>query len=255
MTKRETLIEAYENTYFAVLMHSLAEHEGQQLIEENDRLKNDLAFQVPNDARMRLLNTIKRAFKKEKAKAAAKHAKQLISKIAVVFLIASFLFTAAYAAVPEFRAVTKNLIIHVSEVYTSFIMHPSIDRQDEGDSSGAEAMFGYTLPEIPDGYELRHEDYSDGFSAGRYYSNEDDDYIFISITAGDGITFNMDTENADSVEQIKINGFDGMLVKKNGEVWATLADTEEAYLISIGASNVDAKELLRMLEDIKKLSD
>ncbi len=255
MIKRKTLIEAYENAYFAVLMHDLAEHEGRGLIEENDILKNDPKFEIPEDARMHILNTVKRAFRKEKTKAAAKYVKRLINKAAVVFLIASILFTAAYAAVPEVRTATKNLIIQVSEVYTSFIMHPSTDRRDEGDFSGAKAMFGYTLPEIPSGYELYHEDYADGFSASLYYLDEDNNYLHISITSGNGTTFNIDTENADSAEQIKINGFDGILVNKNGEVWATLADTEEAYLISIGASNVDAKELLRMLEDIKKLSD
>ena len=43
MTKREQLIEQYEDALFALLMDSVAEEEGKQALELNERLKADPA--------------------------------------------------------------------------------------------------------------------------------------------------------------------------------------------------------------------
>lgn len=47
MTKREQLIEQYEDALFALLMDSVAEEEGKKAIELNERLKADPEAEVP----------------------------------------------------------------------------------------------------------------------------------------------------------------------------------------------------------------
>ena len=41
MTKRERLLEEYEDSLFALIMDEFAEEEGKRLLEENERLKQD----------------------------------------------------------------------------------------------------------------------------------------------------------------------------------------------------------------------
>ena len=50
MTKREQLIEQYEDALFALLMDSVAEEEGKKAIELNERLKADPEAEVPRGA-------------------------------------------------------------------------------------------------------------------------------------------------------------------------------------------------------------
>lgn len=251
MTERERLVEEYENAYFAVLMYDLAEHEGQQLIAENEKLKNDSEFAVPEAVQMRALGTIRRAFRKEKALAALKHSKLFISKVAVVFLMVSALFTTAYAAVPEVRASTLNLLIKVSDVSTSLLMEPGTLADESVDDK---LLLGYRIPEIPDGYELRHEDYSDIFSVALHYTNSSSEYLYFSVVRGENNNYTVDTENAE-IKHIEVNGFDGLLITKDGEKCVTLADTDNGYHISIYGSDIDDKELLRMLSEMVYITE
>ena len=53
MTNHERLTEQYEDALFALLMDSVAEEEGKQALELNERLKADPAAEVPESARRR----------------------------------------------------------------------------------------------------------------------------------------------------------------------------------------------------------
>ena len=62
MTDRKRLLDNYEDALFALMMDELAEQEGQRLLEENERLKQDPAAAIPEDVDKRCLKTIKRTF-------------------------------------------------------------------------------------------------------------------------------------------------------------------------------------------------
>lgn len=255
MTERERLVEEYENAYFAVLMYDLAEREGQQLIAENEKLKNDSEFAVPEAVQMRALGAIRRAFRKEKALAALKHSKLFISKVAVVFLMVSAIFTTAYAAVPEIRASTLNLLIKVSDVSTLLTMTSQNDEYTACNSHDGGTLFGYNLPKIPDGYKLVYTESPNSISGRRFFIDQNDNYICISVTKGIETSLNVDTEDANSIQEISINGLDGLLVEKNAETYAVLADVDNGFYISICSSSLDNSDLLSMLKEIKKIHD
>lgn len=68
MTNHERLTEQYEDALFALLMYSVAEEEGKQALELNERLKADPAAEVPESARRRCEATIRREFNRKRAK-------------------------------------------------------------------------------------------------------------------------------------------------------------------------------------------
>lgn len=72
MKSREQLQEEYEEALFTLMMDYVAQADGKQYLEENERLKNDPAAQIPESVDQRCLQTIQRAFQRRKAAAPTK---------------------------------------------------------------------------------------------------------------------------------------------------------------------------------------
>ena len=53
MTRREMLMEQYEDALFALIMDEVAEVEGQKAIEENQRLKESGELVIPKEVSQR----------------------------------------------------------------------------------------------------------------------------------------------------------------------------------------------------------
>lgn len=103
MTKQEMLYEQYNDALFRLLMHSVAQHQGQQYQEENQALKAQEGG--PSEtAKHRCLRTISRQVRRGHARAAARTASRVLSKAAVVMLLVISCLTAAFAVSPVFRS-------------------------------------------------------------------------------------------------------------------------------------------------------
>lgn len=60
MTRREMLVERYEDALFALLMNEVAEAEGRKALEENQRLCDSGEMVIPEEVHRRCLRTIAR---------------------------------------------------------------------------------------------------------------------------------------------------------------------------------------------------
>lgn len=60
MTRREMLMERYEDALFALLMNEVAEAEGRKALEENQRLCDSGEMVIPEAVHRRCLRTIAR---------------------------------------------------------------------------------------------------------------------------------------------------------------------------------------------------
>ena len=83
MTNHERLTEQYEDALFALLMDSVAEEEGKQALELNERLKADPAAEVPESARRRCEATIRREFNRKRAKKLGKVTWKIVRRVSV----------------------------------------------------------------------------------------------------------------------------------------------------------------------------
>ncbi len=243
MNRREQLQENCEEALFTLLIEDVMEEEGKKLIEENERLKNDPQAAVPVKIRKRCLKTIRREFNKGKRQKVGKVAYQAVSKIAVVSMLCILLFSAAFAANPKLRTKTLNLMIEISEVGTNLILgenkksHNIMDNSEVGEL--VYSTFGYRIPNLPDGFSLTTQ--KNNFSTIiLVYTSADGRIICFEFhdTTGGGVM--VDTENAQRVESVLVNGFDGMLIEKENRIHIVWADSNRGALI--GISGVDVGE-------------
>ena len=247
MTRREKLQENFEDALFALLMEEVAEQEGQRLLEENERLKRDPENAVPPEVDRRCLKTIKRAFAKTQRRAAGHTAYRVFRQAAMVAVVGMLLFATAFAAFPEVRVKTLNLLIEVSDVATSMTMEETPESQGspnfpaEGSSMTSEGILrGYQIPTVPDGFVLV-DSKNGSLSSGLRYENEDGAIIIFDIVAAEGTTHNVDTEDAE-VTPITVHGYEGLFIEEDDRITITWGDTDQATFVSVIGNKIDREQ-------------
>ena len=255
MTRHEELRDNYEDALFALLMDEFAEREGERLLEENERLKLDPDIVISDELDKRCIKTIDRTFAKGKRRKVKYAAYRMISRVAVAVLAVVVLFGTAYAAFPEVRIRTLNLIIELSDQAASLTMGGANSSVQNDDGASAVlnedgTLRGYRLPEIPEGFELDYES-DTSVSALIRYANAYGESIGFSVIAAKGTVFNVDTENAEKVENISIHGYSGLLVKKGEGIDITWADTDQNNFIMVSCDGLDEETVWGYAEIMK----
>lgn len=248
MTRREQLQENVEDAVFALLMEDVAEQEGKRLIEENEQLKHDPSAKIPDDLDRRCRKIIKRSYAKDRRRTVGHTIHRILGNVALAAMVCILLFVSAFAAVPEIRVMTLNLLIEVSDVSTSLRL-VGVDNgstaQDAGanESDSVQTLWGYRLPEMPDGYMVAYENNSE-LTVDLWYDNADDKFIRFKIAkALDTFSIDVDTENAE-VKDIKVHGYDGLLIGKDGVLKIVWGDTDQGNFVSITCKGIDQNTLL-----------
>ena len=251
MTRREKLQDAYEDALFALLMEDMIEEEGKRLLEENERLKRDPSAAVPDELRERCMKTIHRAYgqrrRREAGKRAGRVAYRAFSRVAVVMVICMVLFTAAFAASPDLRVKTLNLLIEISDVKTVLSTNDGNGSLPGYDTSAAAQavydQFGYRIPEMPEGFAPNGHLISSSTATLNYEDSYGASIKFI-IAKTTGGKYTADTETAERVESITVNGFDGLLVAKDNWIRIVWSDSERDIFISITGTAISKDILL-----------
>lgn len=254
MTRREQLQENVEDAVFALLMEDVAEQEGKRLIEENEQLKHDPSAKIPDDLDRRCRKIIKRSYAKDRRRTVGHTIHHILGNVALAAMVCILLFVSAFAAVPEIRVMTLNLLIEVSDVSTSLRL-VGVDNGSTVQDAGADGtdsvqtLWGYRLPDIPDGYVVEYENGSE-LAVDLWYSNVDDEFIRFKIAkASDVFKISVDTEDAE-VEDIKVHGYDGLLIGKDGILKIVWGDTDQGNFVSITCMGIDQNTLLRYANDV-----
>ena len=259
MTRHEQLLENYENALFALLMDEVAQQEGEKLREENRRLQADPEAAVPPQTERRCLRTIRSALSRTKRKSALRTARRVFSKVAVVAAACMMLFVAVYAAVPEVRVGTLNLLIEVSDVSTKLKLTGTGSVPEQPSSTaddGGITLMGYHFPVPPEGFVLDEElAFIDDNSATVWFIKSETEYLYYDVSiVGEGTNTYVDTEDA-KVTQIEIHGYDGLLIEKvnlvGPEVHIIWGDTDRGAFCSIFGTGVDAEVIVSLAEQVR----
>src|SRR5699024_8421100 len=114
----------------------------------------------------------------------------VLSKVAVVVLVVLVLFTSAYAAFPNVRASTLNLLVQISDVSAEMIFeNANAESSENGDSNGLISdgtieLNSVILPElITDKYQVADMG-SDRLSSWASFSSQDGGLISIDVRNG-----------------------------------------------------------------------
>nr|WP_325214040.1 DUF4367 domain-containing protein [uncultured Oscillibacter sp.] len=236
MTEHERLLEEFEDARFALLMEGVARKEGERLEALNEMLQENPEAAVPERVDKRCLDAIDRHFARERRWAGLRKTGRVLRLAAVVMAISVLLFTSAFALSEDFRVATLNLMLTVTEKYTQFDIKGS-DGNDRGASpshSAASTQYfqNAEIGWIPEGF-VCVESVPNILAK---FENEQGDSFSVSIISGNA-NVNVDTEDPESVENIFINGNEGLCVVKYGEVSITLADLENYLYIEVDTSS------------------
>ena len=253
MTRLDYLQDQYEDAYFALLMHEVAEQEGMRLEKLNEELQNNPAVAVPEKIDRKCLKTIDQYFAQKRRADHWRTSKKILSRVGIVAAIVMLLFTTAFALSEEFRVTTLNLLITIEEKYTELHMEEAEDPTANSasvtsdSSSGSDYFDDLEIGWMPEGYTctMNYPNSLYGFE------NDSGDAFVIDRTNGTA-NMSIDTEDAESIENIVINGLETLRVTKQGCINTVMMDTEHGIFIRVWTSaGISLETNQKMAESIK----
>ena len=209
MTRREQLTERYEDALFALLMDDLTELWGAEALEEQERLREDPAADVPPEARRRCIQTINRCFTQQRLRKTGRRFSDILRKVAVAALIAALLLSTVMAASPSLRTRVLNFTMRVFDDHTDVYL----DGQGEKTTSADQFKDCEIAADwLPEGFSLE-EVYRDNRGIRHDYETETGAQLMVQLFWKPGMRVGVDTEDAE-VRQIEIQGNSAMLSDK-----------------------------------------
>ena len=241
--KDEQLQEQYEDALFALLMDELAKRQGAEYSRENEALKQDAAFAVPERTYQRCLRVIRRGFAGRRFKKAGKIALLAIRKLSVAVFTLLVLFGAAIAASPRLQSSTLRFLVYFDAKGTTIEARP-----EENAAYVPDGTLKVQVGWIPDGFALTEEWEAEiGFEYT--YRSADDRCVYVNVSGGVG-TASIDTEDA-QVTDIEIHGCYGIMSEKPGQCIIMWADQEHDCVVIVGGEGVDRETVMRIAEGVQ----
>lgn len=242
MTKQEMLYEQYNDALFRLLMHSVAQHQGQQYQEENQALKAQEGG--PSEtAKRRCLRTISRQVRRGRARAAARTASRVLSKAAVVMLLVISCLTAAFAVSPVFRSDALRWAVATFGDHAEYRFN-----QTEG---GVQYQ-GIEVGWLPEGYELVESRTANRMTSQLYIELSDGLEQSVKIQVMNfsvaGI-FKVDTE-ADQVYQVSVQNTLATVIQREGSIQLTWMYPESNCIVMLYGDNISTETALRIAQSI-----
>lgn len=227
MMPNEHLTEQYTDAYFALLMDAVVEKDAAML----DRLMDE-SQKVLAALDRRCLKTIARYFSKRQS---PKRVKRVLGILAVLVVAQAIFWNSDWAVIENIRVDTLNRCILLKERYAP--------------SANANIYDSHQLPEtvtphepdlyfeairlewLPEGYQYVSGEYD----YGALFYNAAGEWIVIERFNGTA-TLNIDTENAEVVQTIEMNGNSGLCVVKNGQTHIVLYNAARNIFLDILAA-------------------
>jgi hypothetical protein len=245
---RARLQEEYEDAFFRLLMADHAWVEGEELLRENEELQKDPANQPTPLETQSFQRKLGKAIRSRDAKAAASSAYRMLGRVAAVVAIALFAtFLVSTVAVQAVRVSVLNFLIGFEDEYTSLRLAAPVEPHGIVDAnvfiSWSDA---YAPTYIPDGFRITSLSNTEHYKLISYMDGESN-ILHYSEFAGTA-EINVDTENAQRVETIAVQGFDGLFVEKDGTLTVAWTDGDRFFII---VGQVTEAEILKIADGVK----
>ena len=251
---RQSIDDNYEDALFTKLMDWHAQIEGNRLLDENESLKNDPNFYMPDGLDRRSMNTISSAFKAKKQEERHKKATTILKRIAMIVLICATLFTGLMCTASAFREAVFRLFTNDYEEKTDMKIFDSLGGtldKVENNISIDEIPEDISLPTwLPEGYVLTSLSCEDGHTNAKYTSELGNQILYKELP--DSFTYGIDTEDTDEIKSISINGYEGVFVSKGEKSSITWGDTASNKFIRISSETISEEEIIRIAESVEK---
>ncbi len=244
MTKRERLMDQYEDAAFALVMDEIAASEGEEYLKLNRRLKDDPAAAVPESARRRAQRAVGRAFRKARAASAAKCFCRAATRAAVLFLILSAVFGIALTASAGFRASAYRFVTRV------FDDHFEYSFEGGGEDGEAKPYTAFHLGWLPEGY-LFCQGGQGPVSYSETYQNLDGEYLNVALASlsSTGVDY-IDAEGA-VLRQETVKGYEVTIFYKDYlQAVIPLPESRQMLHLLASSSEFPLEALIKIIENM-----
>ena len=223
MMPNEHLTEQYTDAYFALLMDAVVEKDAAML----DRLLDE-SQKVSAALNRRCLKTIARYFAKRQR---PKKVRRVLGVLAVLLVAQMIFWNSDWALIPNIRVDTLNSFILSKEWYDPSLNANIYDSHQLPETLTPHYFEAIRLEWLPEGYQ---------YVSGEYdylalFHNAAGEWIVIERFNGTA-TLNIDTENAEVVQTIEMNGNSGLCVVKNGQTHIVLYNAARNIFLDILAA-------------------
>lgn len=244
MTKREQLIEQYEDAAFSLVMDKVAASEGEKYLRLNRQLKDDPTAEVPENVMRRAEKTIGKAFRKTRTISAAKTFCNVVNKVAVLFLTISMVFATAFTASADFRASTYSFVMRV------FDDHYEYGFDSKTEYNEVKSYTTFNLGWIPQGYSfcqgVRGTD-----SYSETYQNFSGGYLIVSLVAlGANGVAGTDAEGVIQYQGI-INGRNVIIYENNCyNITIPIAESRQVLHVIASSQELPLESVRKIIESL-----
>jgi len=227
MVPHEHRIEEYNDAYFALLIDAVVEKDAAML----ERLFDE-SQKVSVAMERRCLKTIARYFAKRPR---PKKIRRVLGILAVLVVAQMIFWNCDWAVIENIRVDTLNSFILLKERYAPSENVNTYDPHQLLETVTPHAPDLYFeaiwLEWLPEGYQYVSGEYD----YGALFYNAADEWIVIERFNGTA-TLNIDTENAEVVQTIEMNGNSGLCVVKNGQTHIVLYNAARNIFLDILAA-------------------
>lgn len=246
---KDIMREQYEDSLFKLLMDDFAEKEGQRLTEENETLKDDKDFVLPDGIEARGEKTINEIFVAKRRKESWQRTKRILSGVAAIVLVCGIVFATLFTTVSAFRESVYKLLVDDEHINTDINLQETNVTNELGNS--IEVPQGTYLPTwLPEGYALVSYE-TDAAKTIAMFSNNSGNTIYYYEFNNETV-FGVDTEDAESTESISFNGHDGLVVLKGDKISITWIDTRRNMLVRIKTLDIDKKIVIKIAQSVNE---
>lgn len=240
-TRKQT--EHFEEALVELGVLGLLEIEGQKLLRESAELQEETGDQ-PTE---KTLDAVKRGLWIQKQKTriarAAGAIRPVFVRAAVVFFAVflgagSMLITSA-----EAREYVYQLVFTVHDRYSEVVIPES------SSNTAVKNCKEYQVTFVPQGY-YKVLDTADEYGAIYGYFNDEEDFFTVTILQLDdpeSQTIRFDTEDADSIQPIRINESLGLMILKQGDTQIVWQDSSTYFSV---ASDLPSETVIKIAEGI-----
>ncbi len=212
---KEQCVEAYDELMIKIGLSSLAEIEGRELIAENERLKATPQFKTTPEIEKRIRRTVEQGLRRKSFKKVMGGMYKATSHVAVVFLAVTILFSSTMIASAEFRGAVYKMVFTTEPRYTLIELDSRTDMEFvDSEVYTWEHAFAPTV--MPSGYSVSEVVGTSSTHNVVYKNSDGGEIIFFQNNGSGRATMQVDTENAQLVQNVFINDSEGLLVSKDG---------------------------------------
>lgn len=237
--RRQQLIEQYEDAALSLLMDDYANEEGERLLKEFEEAKNNGELpEMPAELDAKCRKLIDQTFAKMERKAHLKRIGQSVAKAAVLTLVLLGTVSAMAMSVEAFRVPIFNIVLHISEEYSSLFDGDSNESKTQ--IQNKKELLGAIIPK---GYSLIIDECEEDGSESTCYQDADGNIILLDTYPYTGIS-NVDTEHAES-RRVKLLDYDALLLIENGYriIWI---DPDVNKTFDLSATGLNLEHFLRL---------